>query len=154
MYATGTGREHLPPEFLPPPPATGPLGANPYRSLDAFDEESSELFFGRDEVTAELLTRLEKLTLDDPANLTPCRLLAILGPSGCGKSSVARAELVPAIATSGLRRLRSAEVAILQPGRHPVEALAVVLAGVVTPDPAPVAKIRELGATCKTLLTT
>ena len=141
VLAADAGRERLP--AIPPGRISSLLGANPYRSLDAFDEESSELFFGRDQFTATLLRRLEKLAIADPATSTFPRLLAILGPSGCGKSSVARAGLVPAIATSGVRRLQRAEVVILQPGRRPVEALATVLARAVTRDPAPVAKTRE-----------
>ena len=69
-----------------------------------------------------------------------------MGPSGSGKSSVVRAGLIPAIANSNVRKLQGAEVAIIQPGRRPVEALAAVLARVITRDLAPVAKTSEFEA--------
>ncbi len=69
-----------------------------------------------------------------------------MGPSGSGKSSVVRAGLIPAIAHSDVRKLQGAEVAIIQPGRRPVEALAAVLARVITRDLAPVAKTSEFEA--------
>jgi energy-coupling factor transporter ATP-binding protein EcfA2 len=121
----------------------GLLGTNPYRSLDPFDEGSSEIFFGRADLTAKLLSRLEIQAKTENDSLAPGRLLAVMGPSGCGKSSVVRAGLVPAIANSEVRRLQGAEVAIFQPGRRPIAALASVLARTITRDPAPVAKTAE-----------
>ena len=120
------------------------LGIDPYRSFDAFDEASSEVFFGREALTVKLLRSLEGLLArSDPA---PPRLLAVMGPSGSGKSSVVRAGLIPAIAHSDVRKLQGAELAIIQPGRRPVEALAAVLARVITRDLAPVAKTSEFEA--------
>ncbi len=67
-----------------------------------------------------------------------------MGPSGCGKSSLARAGLIPELARRPLPARQKARVAILTPGTHPIEALAGVLAKIVTNDIAPVTKTREL----------
>ena len=144
VIAADTRHDFLAPIPQPSPNRNAPLGVNPYRSLDAFDEASSELFFGREALTGKLLQRLEALLAKgDPA---PPRLLTVMGPSGSGKSSVVRAGLIPAIAHSRFRKLQGAEVAIIQPGRRPVEALAAVLARVITRDLAPVAKTLEFEA--------
>ncbi|HXQ37268.1 MAG TPA: adenylate/guanylate cyclase domain-containing protein, partial [Anaerolineales bacterium] len=62
-------------------------GEAPFKGLEFFDVEDSELFFGRETLTTKLLNRLydEKF------------LSVIIGASGSGKSSLVRAGLVPAI---------------------------------------------------------
>ncbi|MEO5887044.1 MAG: TIR domain-containing protein [Anaerolineales bacterium] len=60
-------------------------GESPYMGLRYFDTSDAELFYGREILTNELLTRVQKESF-----------LAILGASGSGKSSVARAGLIPA----------------------------------------------------------
>ena len=77
---------------------------------------------------------------------TQPRVLAIYGPSGSGKSSLARAGLIPELARRPLPGRDRARVAVLVPGSHPLEALAMVLARIATLDPAPVAKAREFAA--------
>jgi WD40 repeat protein/class 3 adenylate cyclase/tRNA A-37 threonylcarbamoyl transferase component Bud32 len=57
----------------------------PYRGLLAFGPEDRDYFFGREQVVAELIARLE-----------PGKLLALVGPSGSGKSSVLRAGVTAA----------------------------------------------------------
>ena len=142
IYVIASDTRHHPLASIgqPSPPRDAPLGINPYRSLDAFDEESADLFFGREMLTGKLLGHLETLAKENSAEP---RLLAVTGPSGSGKSSVVRAGLIPAIAHSEIRKLQGAEVAIMQPGRRPVEALSAVLARVITRDLAPVAKTAE-----------
>jgi WD40 repeat protein len=103
------------------------LGDNPYCGLDAFDETSSNFFFGREHLVKSLLTKMEQLTSPTGAGAT-IRLLAIIGPSGCGKSSVARAGLMPALASTQAPWLRAASVAVLHPGYSPVDALADAIA--------------------------
>jgi hypothetical protein len=76
-------------------------------------------------------------------DVSQIRLLPILGPSGSGKSSLARAGLIPELARRSLPGKKQAQVAILVPGAHPLEALAGVLARVATQDLTPVAKTRE-----------
>ncbi len=60
---------------------------NPYKGLKAFDESDKGDFFGRSELTAELVS--------DVNGMTDTRFLAVIGPSGSGKSSVVRAGLIP-----------------------------------------------------------
>jgi WD40 repeat protein len=118
---------------------TAPLGANPYRGLDAFDETSSQLFFGRERLVKSLIERFARLTAPSVSQAA-MRLLAIIGPSGSGKSSIARAGLIPAIAVCRADWLRGAKVVVVRPGRNPIRSLADALARLVTGDPNPTAQ--------------
>ena len=73
----------------------------------------------------------------------------MVGPSGCGKSSVVRAGLLPELARRPLPGLERSRVAVLTPGAHPLEALAIVLARIATDDRAPIAKAREFAEEIK-----
>ena len=144
VIAADTGHDYLAPIPQPSPTGDAPLGINPYRSLDAFDEASSDLFFGREALTGKLLRRLEALLArGEPA---PPRLLTVMGPSGSGNLRSSGPALFRRLPTRDVRKLQGAEVAIIQPGRRPVEALAAVLARVITRDLAPVAKTAEFEA--------
>ncbi|AKG20277.1 nSTAND1 domain-containing NTPase [Calothrix sp. 336/3] len=68
---------------LPPAP---PLdeSKNPYRGLNSFEEEHSELFFGR----SQLVDKLQDFVKTNP-------LTVVLGASGSGKSSLVKAGLIP-----------------------------------------------------------
>jgi WD40 repeat protein len=70
---------------LPPAP---PLdeSQNPYRGLQAFDEEHSELFFGRQALTEQLYQQVSQQPFT-----------VVLGASGTGKSSLVKAGLIPFI---------------------------------------------------------
>ena len=125
------------------PIGTGDIGPNPYRGLEAFTEQDSERFFGRDMLTKRLWQAYRDLHEKPAIGPGPARILPILGPSGCGKSSVARAGLVPELARRPLPGRREVQMAVLTPGAHPIEALATVLARRVTGDLAPVRKARE-----------
>ena len=57
---------------------------NPYQGLEPFTQQESNLFFGRDELTNELIDRVK----NDP-------LTVVTGASGSGKSSLVRAGLIP-----------------------------------------------------------
>src|SRR3712207_7997459 len=59
--------------------------------LDAFDETSSGLFFGRETLTETLLGRLAGLAA--PGAVGRMRLLAVMGPSGSGRSEEHTSEL-------------------------------------------------------------
>ena len=75
--------------------AVGPTRASddcPYQGLRAFDAESADRFFGRDEEIVTLLARVG-----------PGRITAIVGPSGSGKSSLLLAGLVPVLERGGRR---------------------------------------------------
>lgn len=82
----------------------------PYRGLLAFEAEDRDLFFGREEVLREVLSRIE-----------PGGLLAVVGPSGSGKSSLVRAGVIAAVREGALPCARSAR--LLEPGARPLLAL-------------------------------
>jgi energy-coupling factor transporter ATP-binding protein EcfA2 len=135
-----TGRILEPEERVPAPPSS--FGPNPYKGLASFREEDADRFFGRERLTEDLWKALRDLR-DGQDTEPPVRLLAVLGPSGSGKSSLVRAGLLPELARRPLTGLENLRVAIVAPGAHPVDALALVLARLVATDPAPVAKARE-----------
>lgn len=100
-----------------------PDGLCPYVGLDAFREETSNIFFGRQ--------RLLQLLID---KLQTSRLLAVVGPSGSGKSSLVLAGLIPALkrgaippqeASPGSEQWRYAPRIV--PGSDPLANLARVL---------------------------
>ena len=118
--------------------ATGvPVGSEcPYPGLAAFGPQDAGRFFGREQATAALVTRLAE-------QLTRPGLLMVLGPSGSGKSSLLRAGLLPAIAAGGLpvRGSQGWPQALLTPARQPllelatrVAALAGIPAGALNAD--------------------
>jgi len=88
-------------------------GEAPFKGLQFFDVDDSDLFFGRETLTAKLMDRLRS------ANF----LSVIIGASGSGKSSLVRAGLVPALKKGSA----NSHVHILTPTAHPLEALAVEL---------------------------
>jgi WD40 repeat protein/class 3 adenylate cyclase len=88
-------------------------GEAPFKGLQFFDVEDSDLFFGRETLTAKLMNRLQG------ANF----LSVIIGASGSGKSSLVRAGLVPTLKKASANR----QVHILTPTAHPLEALAIEL---------------------------
>jgi DNA-binding SARP family transcriptional activator/ABC-type glycerol-3-phosphate transport system substrate-binding protein len=93
---------------------------NPYRGLAPFTEADADAFFGREELVAALVERLQH-----------DRVVTLTGPSGCGKSSIVRAGVAPALRTSDGAAWR---VATMVPGAHPFEALE---AAVARSQPAP-----------------
>jgi hypothetical protein len=87
---------------------------DPYPGLRPFRQEETDIFFGREKHTDQLLERLGNH-----------RFLAVTGLSGCGKSSLVRAGLIPAlnrgfIAEAGHRW----RVVQMRPGRTPFARLA------------------------------
>ncbi|MGI5262312.1 hypothetical protein [Streptomyces angustmyceticus] len=82
----------------------------PYRGLARFEPGDAELFFGRDELTAQLAGTARRH-----------RVTALVGASGSGKSSLLRAGLVPGLRqTEGPAHQTPAAVRILTPGAHPM----------------------------------
>jgi WD40 repeat protein/DNA-binding SARP family transcriptional activator len=125
------------PRAAPVPPHREPLDRNPYKGLHAFGEDDAEDFFGREHLTADLVTRLGAE-----------RFLAIVGPSGSGKSSVALAGLVPAIRAGAIPGSARWRVAVTTPGGYPLEELeAALLRAAVEPSPSLIEQLRadELG---------
>jgi class 3 adenylate cyclase/WD40 repeat protein/energy-coupling factor transporter ATP-binding protein EcfA2 len=87
--------------------ATAPTAAEcPYRGLLAFGPRDRHLFFGREEVVADVLVRI-----------APGRLLAVVGASGSGKSSLLRAGVLAAVDAGELAAARS--VRLIAPGAQP-----------------------------------
>ncbi len=97
--------------------AASPLIANPYRGLEAFDEQDAAVFSGRESVIEVLLGRIA---------VSP--LCAVVGPSGVGKSSVVLAGLVPAVRSGALPG--EWLVARMRPTETPVTALQEALRSV------------------------
>lgn len=86
---------------------------SPFAGLSAFQKSDAIRFFGREHDIAASLGKLRNQ-----------QLLVIAGPSGAGKSSFVRAGVLPALERAG----RDLETFVVRPGRHPLAALADVLA--------------------------
>lgn len=87
-------------------------GECPFPGMSAFQEDDADRFFGRQQETLQVVSRLR----ENP-------MVAIIGPSGVGKSSLVRAGVVPALKACGERW----EVSIARPGRRPLAGLASLL---------------------------
>jgi DNA-binding SARP family transcriptional activator/tRNA A-37 threonylcarbamoyl transferase component Bud32/type II secretory pathway predicted ATPase ExeA len=98
---------------------------NPYVGLHAFDEQDAHLFFGRENLVAELLDALEQR-----------RMVTVVGPSGSGKSSVVRAGVLPAIRAGAIPGSDAWFVATMVPGPDPLDALETALLRVAVNPPA------------------
>ncbi len=61
--------------------------SNPYRGLEPYEAENSELFFGREQVIRDLVNHV--------SDATKPPLTVVLGVSGSGKSSLVKAGLIP-----------------------------------------------------------
>ena len=61
---------------------------NPYRGLPAMRTEDAAYFFGREEITGEILEALRRRSK---------RVLMLVGNSGVGKSSIAQAGVLAAL---------------------------------------------------------
>jgi hypothetical protein len=87
---------------------------SPFPGLEAFTEQDSAVFFGRDAETAEPLERLQPVVAGQ-AN----RLITVVGPSGAGKSSLVQA------GWCRLRRRRNNWIVVppVLPGDHPLRNL-------------------------------
>ncbi len=88
----------------------------PYRGLAAFQPEDVDRFFGRDELVAELVERVDRE-----------RVLFVVGPSGSGKSSAVRAGLIPAIGRGAVAGSDRWAVALFSPRSNPASELAYQL---------------------------
>ncbi|MCA9875757.1 MAG: hypothetical protein KC441_18930, partial [Anaerolineales bacterium] len=94
-----------------------PDAQSPYKGLQFFTAADADLFFGREQLTAELIDHLRAH-----------RFLAVVGASGSGKSSVVRAGVIPRIKSGALAEdgLSSDtwQVHIITPTEHPLQNLA------------------------------
>lgn len=80
----------------------------PYMGLVAYDVDDTDGFFGR---TADVDACLRKLDAG---------VVAVVGPSGAGKSSLVRAGVAARLRSDG------ADVVVITPGAHPLDALTVL----------------------------
>ncbi|WP_248959979.1 caspase, EACC1-associated type [Sphaerisporangium perillae] len=104
---------------------------SPYRGLAAFGPDDSSDFFGREELTANLLDRVtDQLDREGP--------LLVTGPSGSGKSSLLRAGLIAHLDVS-----TPGAAVWLTPGADPVRALAARFAPADGSHPADVRRHLE-----------
>src|SRR5687767_1169023 len=100
------------------------LGLCPYKGLNYFDEADTDLFVGREELTAKLVERVFSLPMTS-SSPNRARVLAVVGASGSGKSSLVRAGLIPALRWN--KKSIDWQIHILTPTAHPLESLAATL---------------------------
>ena len=108
----------------------------PYKGLLRFEPEDADLFFGREQLVADVLSRL-----------STDRLVVVLGASGSGKSSLLRAGVVAELRRGTLPGSAHWPVALLTPGRDPMASLTACLVsvtGAATPDASVEALVDEL----------
>ncbi len=115
--------------ILGQPPGYGPGGAPfpgrcPYVGLKTFRQSDARLFFGRDALLQQVLTRLA----DGFGTPRERRFLALIGASGSGKSSLAAAGLLPAVFEWGALPDSTHWLCVqCRPGANPWESLWVAL---------------------------
>lgn len=118
------------------------LGENPYKGLEAFEQEDRDRFFGRDdEIKGEngLLKRFQSLRDDQDA----VRILPVYGASGSGKSSLVKAGLVPLL-RDGLKD--GDRILLMKPSGDPIRELAKVLVHELIDSQCPVKEIDNFKA--------
>lgn len=97
-------------------PGDGDDAEAPYRGLARFEPVDRDVFFGRDQLVAQLAERVYAH-----------RLVAVVGASGSGKSSLLRAGLIPTLQAEDSSDRRPAAIRILTPGPHPISTHATAL---------------------------
>lgn len=114
---------------------------SPYKGLKKFEKDDEDYFFGRNQLSKELLDEL-----------TQTNIVLLLGASGSGKSSVVRAGLIPRLAKEiGLQKF---VYFIFTPDRDPFESLYTSLRNRYNQAEAKIAravKVDTLNQTIKTL---
>lgn len=95
----------------------------PYRGLARFEAGDSGQFFGREQLTADLVGLLRRR-----------RFAAVFGPSGSGKSSLLRAGLIPVLQRAQEPGPRPAAIRILTPGERPARSHAPLLTSAIPRD--------------------
>ncbi len=102
---------------------SGPV-TNPYKGLRAFTEADADVFYGRD----ELIAQLASIVAGDGG------LTAVVGPSGSGKSSLVQAGLIPALRNAD-RSGANWVIALMRPGAYPFTELEAALVRAVDEPP-------------------
>jgi hypothetical protein len=93
----------------------------PYPGLASFGREQTRWFFGRDQLTATLIARL-----DD--QLRTGGVQVVVAPSGAGKSSLLHAGLLPQLSNGALPGSNRWPTLVFTPTAHPLTALAAQVA--------------------------
>jgi WD40 repeat protein/DNA-binding SARP family transcriptional activator len=88
------------------------LPACPFKGLASFDVDDAPVFFGREQLVADMIARLPG-----------ARLMGIVGPSGSGKSSALRAGLLAALRDGVLPGSERWPQPLIRPGAHPLAEL-------------------------------
>jgi WD40 repeat protein len=108
ILTRGTGRQPIPVK------AVKPNQICPYRGLKFFDEAHAEFFFGREELTTQLINQLKTE-----------RFAAVSGASGSGKSSLLRAGVISRLQQEKTPSGTDAwKIKLLTPTDHPLKSLA------------------------------
>ncbi len=118
----------------------GTDGGCPYPGLASFTAEQAAWFFGRDRLTASLVSRLDACLIGGGP-------VMVVAASGAGKSSLLRAGLLPRVAVGALTPAGSRDWprVVFTPGARPMHAAASALLKAFTneggasvpPDPGP-----------------
>lgn len=122
------------------PPKDGAEAVCPFPGLAPFTAEQAEWFFGRDQLSADLLGRLD-------AQLAGGGPVIVVAASGAGKSSLLRAGLLHDVASGRLPAAGSAHWprVVFTPGAHPVREAANALALAMADTPDAYAVLEDVG---------
>ena len=88
----------------------------PYPGLRPFEPHEWSIFFGREVMTTEVITRLGRQNL-----------ILVHGGSGCGKSSLVRAGVLPVLQSDHDLNRRDFRYSVIRPSQGPLDALATAL---------------------------
>ncbi len=100
---------------------------NPYKGLRAFQQADAADFFGRTEMIARVLRRLQE-------SVKQSNFLAVIGPSGSGKSSLVKAGVLPGLRSGRIPGSDDWFYAEMVPSHAPLEELSSALLSVSTVD--------------------
>jgi WD40 repeat protein len=100
----------------------------PYPGMAYFEREHARWFFGRDQLTAKLISRLDE-------RLRGGGIQVVVAPSGAGKSSLFNAGLLPKLEQSALPGSGRWPTLLFTPTGDPLGALAEQLAALTGADP-------------------
>jgi WD40 repeat protein len=130
-----TSRRHLSEHIYPSGDGTWtsrlarrPIPGCPYRGLNAFEEQDSDLFFGRTGAIDQVMGRLSDCA---GSGGNADSILVVSGASGAGKSSLLQAGVLPRLRRDGLTDVQGAEswpCLVFTPGRTPLGELTAQVA--------------------------
>ncbi|WP_413804547.1 eIF2A-related protein [Streptomyces sp. OE57] len=98
-------------------PGADDVAHAPYRGLARFEPDDREVFFGREDLVAQLADRVDTH-----------RLVALVGASGSGKSSLLRAGLIPRLRAPSEHGPQPVAIRVITPGEYPLRTHALRLA--------------------------